>query len=200
MSTIPEEKITEEQLAAPLNDRQAMFCRFYVTNFNATRAAKSAGYSENTAYSQGHDLLKKPEIQAYIRFLADKLVSDAEIGVQRLLREHARIAFFDIADLYDEAGNMLHPQELPAEIRAVIAGIDVEIIGRYGRRDPDGDSDDRPAITSVKLKLADKHKSLEALAKYHKIFADRLELGMDSDLAAAILAGRRRAQQVWEEE
>ena len=49
-----------------LNDKQAMFCLEYIVGFNATQAAIRAGYSKKTAGAQGHDLLKKPEIQKEI--------------------------------------------------------------------------------------------------------------------------------------
>jgi phage terminase small subunit len=49
-----------------LTEKQKIFCREYIYDWNATRAAKVAGYSEDTAYSIGWENLKKPEIQAYI--------------------------------------------------------------------------------------------------------------------------------------
>lgn len=52
-----------------LNHRQEAFVFAYIgeSRYNATRAALSAGYSPKTAYAQGHDLLKVPEIAARIR-------------------------------------------------------------------------------------------------------------------------------------
>jgi len=47
-----------------LNDRQLRFVQVY--NGNATEAAKKAGYSPKTAYSQGQRLLKKDEIRSAI--------------------------------------------------------------------------------------------------------------------------------------
>lgn len=45
-----------------LNDKQKRFIEEYLIDLNATQAAIRAGYSEKTAGSQGHDLLKHPEI------------------------------------------------------------------------------------------------------------------------------------------
>jgi phage terminase small subunit len=45
------------------DDRQRRFIREYLKSYNATQAAKMAGYSEKTAYSQGVRLLKNVEIQ-----------------------------------------------------------------------------------------------------------------------------------------
>src|SRR5262249_25131423 len=42
--------------------RQEQFCRHYVTQPVATRAAVLAGYAERSAYNQGHRLLKQAEV------------------------------------------------------------------------------------------------------------------------------------------
>ena len=50
-----------------LTDQQKAFADFYLETGNATEAAKLAGYSEKTAYSQGGRLLKHVEVSAYIQ-------------------------------------------------------------------------------------------------------------------------------------
>jgi phage terminase small subunit len=50
-----------------LNPKQSLFVKEYLIDGNASRAAKAAGYSVKTAGSQGHDLLKKPEIASEIK-------------------------------------------------------------------------------------------------------------------------------------
>lgn len=55
-----------------LNEKQKAFAEYYAACFNATEAAKKAGYSEKTAYSQGQRLLKNVELQKYIQELSDK--------------------------------------------------------------------------------------------------------------------------------
>lgn len=49
-----------------LNRRQKAFVNYYLKSWNATEAAKKAGYSEKTAASIGYENLRKPEIKAYI--------------------------------------------------------------------------------------------------------------------------------------
>lgn len=49
-----------------LNRKQRAFVKEYLIDFNATQAAKRAGYSERTAYSIGHNLLKNIEIHKAI--------------------------------------------------------------------------------------------------------------------------------------
>ena len=65
-----------------LNENQKKFCEFYVKNGNATESAKQAGYSENTAYSQGQRLLNHVEAKKYIQELSlpekNKRIADAK--------------------------------------------------------------------------------------------------------------------------
>lgn len=49
-----------------MTEKQQRFCDEYLIDCNATRAAIAAGYSKQTAYSQGQRLLKNVEIKNYI--------------------------------------------------------------------------------------------------------------------------------------
>lgn len=80
---------------AKLTDKQEKFCYEYVLHLNATKAAINAGYSEKTAYSIGGENLKKPEIQARIRYMQDNLAETAQLSALRVLKEHEKIAFSD---------------------------------------------------------------------------------------------------------
>jgi phage terminase small subunit len=59
-----------------MNAKQKKFCEYYAECANATEAAKKAGYSEKTAYSQGQRMLKNVEIAKYIAELQEKLASE----------------------------------------------------------------------------------------------------------------------------
>ncbi len=49
-----------------LTPKQQAFADYYIETGNATEAAKKAGYSPRTAYSQGSRLLKVAEVSVYI--------------------------------------------------------------------------------------------------------------------------------------
>lgn len=49
-----------------LSRKQQVFVNEYLIDFNGTRAAKAAGYSERSAYSTAHDILRKPEVKEYL--------------------------------------------------------------------------------------------------------------------------------------
>lgn len=77
-------KVDEEKIQ--LTRKQQLFCEEYIKDFNASRAARVSGYSEESAGTIGWENLKKPEIDAEIKRLltearlskeqTEKLVSD----------------------------------------------------------------------------------------------------------------------------
>lgn len=88
-----------------LNARQRQFVAAYISCKNATRSAIAAGYSRDTAGSQGHDLLKHPEIAQRIRLGLAAQEQDLErkarcLGVtkERMIQELARTAFSNMDD------------------------------------------------------------------------------------------------------
>lgn len=54
-----------------LEEKQKMFCREYLVDFNGTQAAIRAGYSKKTANEQASRLLAKVNVQAYLKQLIE---------------------------------------------------------------------------------------------------------------------------------
>jgi phage terminase small subunit len=75
-----------------LNERQQAFVREYVVDFNATKAAKRAGYAEAGAYQRGYELLKKREIDEAIRKEVDERGRAVHITAERIEQELRDIA------------------------------------------------------------------------------------------------------------
>ena len=65
-----------------LTPKQKLFCEEYILDWNATRAAKVAGYSENTAQQIGSENLLKPLIKEYIEEIQKDIAKLA--GISRL--------------------------------------------------------------------------------------------------------------------
>ena len=55
------------KLRDKLSAKQQLFVREYLVDFNATQAAKRAGYSEKTAFQIGYENLKKPDIRMALK-------------------------------------------------------------------------------------------------------------------------------------
>ena len=68
-----------------MNDKRRAFVREYLIDLNATQAAKRAGYSNRTAYSQGQRLLKDAEIQQAVQTAKEERAHDARLSAQMVL-------------------------------------------------------------------------------------------------------------------
>jgi len=146
-----------------LTGKQKRFCEEYIFDFNATRAAKAAGYSEDTAGSIGSENLKKPEIQAYIKNLQSNIEELAGISRLMVLKEHQKLAFSSIAHLHETWIDRKEFEKLTPDQKACIAEIQTQIrkisVVREGEPEQDIETE------FVKLKLYDKQKSLDSISK-----------------------------------
>jgi len=64
--------------------KQQIFIDEYLKCWNAAEAARRAGYSVKTAYSIGHELLNKPEVEAAIQARLEEVHMGADETLQRL--------------------------------------------------------------------------------------------------------------------
>lgn len=73
----------------PLTNQQRAFVEHYLTCWQASEAARRAGYSPKTAAQLGYQLLQNPSVSALVRARLDELaMSSAEVLVR--MTEHAR--------------------------------------------------------------------------------------------------------------
>ena len=68
-----------------LTTKQQRFIEEYVTDFNASRAANSAGYSKKTARSISSELLTKPDIRSAIKTHLDGMSTDSYVSREVIL-------------------------------------------------------------------------------------------------------------------
>ncbi len=87
--------------------------------------------------------------------------------VDRVLQEYQHIAFLDIAGAFDAEGHLLPIHEMPESVRRAIAGIEVASLN------VDGDGKG-PVGKLHKIKLLDKGKALQDLAKHLGMFIERI--------------------------
>lgn len=142
-----------------LTPKQERFVQEYLVDLNATAAAKRAGYSEKTAYAIGQQNLRKLEIQTAIQEAKDNLSRRTEVTQEMIIRETAKLAFFDVRKLFDENGKPLEISSLDDDTAAALVGLDVQDI--YA-----DDGGEKAFVGYVKkYKMADKLKALELLGR-----------------------------------
>ena len=88
------EPAKNNDLFSKLLPRQKAFVLSYLETFNATRAAKEAGYSAKTAFEMGAENLRKPKILLVI----NELLESVGITQERILKKFAKFTRGDIAD------------------------------------------------------------------------------------------------------
>lgn len=153
-----------------LTAKQELFCREYLVDLNATKAAIRAGYSEKTAYSTGHENLKKPEIEAHIQTLFDARVERTKLNSDYVLNNLQKTYELDIIDiLSDDLKNFKPVSEWPKQWRISISGIDLLTISS-------SQGEDLESVVK-KIKWPDKISVLEKIGKHTKIgaFIDKVD-------------------------
>lgn len=139
-----------------LTDQQKQFCHQYIMcNFNGTKAAAAAGYSEKAARNTACVLLDNPDVIAYLKILKDDLGRTLGITRQRVAQELAKIAFYDARLLFNDDGTAKQMGELDDDVAGAIEGLDV-----YEEKDF---IDGSPIGVTKKIKLGNKNKALDSL-------------------------------------
>lgn len=70
-----------------LTYKRALFVMEYIVDLNQTQAALRAGYSERTAYATGHELLKKPKVQAALKDIMQARAQRTAITADMVLQQ-----------------------------------------------------------------------------------------------------------------
>lgn len=141
-------------MAARLTEKQKRFVSEYLVDLNATAAAKRAGYKDPNI---GRQLIAKNNVYAAIQKEIQERSQRTEITQDMVVRELAKLGFFDIRKLFDKDGKPLDISKLDDDTAAALVGLDVQDVS-------DGDGNYVGFIK--KYKMADKIKALELLGKH----------------------------------
>lgn len=168
-----------------LNVKQRAFVNEFLLDLNASKAAERAGYSKKTAPSQASRLLKNVKVAAEIDKALAARAERTQIDADWLLKRLADEAEADVADLYDDDGNLLPVKQWPKIWRkGLVAGMDIQVLEGSG---------DTLMAKVVKLKISDRVRRLELIGKHVNVmaFAERL-LVDDTDRATILGRARER--------
>ncbi|MBA3012344.1 MAG: terminase small subunit [Proteobacteria bacterium] len=160
-----------------LTPKQIIFANEYLVDFNAAQAYIRAGYSKNGARVSACKLLTNPNIQAFLQKQVTARSDRLEITADMVLQERARLAFFNVKDLYNLDGTLKNINELDVDLAAAIHGIK---IGAKLAKKADGSEVMENYIKDVKM--MDKDKSLTALEKHLGIYEKDNEQKGNADL------------------
>lgn len=144
-----------------LNEKQKAFCREYIIDFNATKAAERAGYSKSTAKQIGYENLTKLDLQSEINKEIDARCERVVVKQDRVVYELAKIAFADISNYIkiDSNGVSIQP-DIDDYDKSVLSEASETVTKDGG---------------TIRIKLNDKLKALELLGKHLAMFMDKSE-------------------------
>ena len=154
-----------------LTPRQQRFVQEYVVDLNATQASIRAGYSPKGARVRGAGLLANSNIQEALEDAQEGRRLRVEIEADDVVRQLAVVAFANITDfvIWDETETRLRPTEEIDETK--LAGVQSVTSGQHG----------------VTIRLHDKLRALELLAKHLGMFREETRVEMEIRNGSEIL-------------
>lgn len=155
------------------------FVQEYLIDLNATQAAIRAGYSAKTANEQASRLLTNVSVRSAVEAAQKARAEKTGIDAEWVLRRLHDDATADLADLYDESGNLKAIHDWPKVWRTgLVAGIETA-------QERDGsDAEGNPVYATVrKVKLSDRVRMVELIGKHVDVAAFKEQISMSGDLS-----------------
>lgn len=164
--------MVDETPPSKLTSKQRAFLDDYLSNgFNATKAALEAGYSKDTAYSQGARLLKNVEIKSAI----DTFFEENSMGAKEVAWRLTSIARGDLGDVYNEkTGQIDWKKARESGLTYLIKKVDTRTI-RTTTINAKGEEVEVEVIED-RYELHDPLKALSLIGKQHGLFIDKQEI------------------------
>lgn len=120
----------------------------------------SAKWKDATVWKRASELANQGEVSGRVHELLKQAAANNEVTVDRVVKELARLAFFDIRKLVNADGTPLPLHNLDDDTAAAIAGLDVARVGNAMIGEAE----------VLKFKIADKKGALELLGRHLGLF------------------------------
>jgi phage terminase small subunit len=146
----------------PLTAKRKLFVDEYLIDFNATRAAKAAGYSAHSAAAIGSRLASMPDVKAAIEARQTERVAQLGLACDKVLEQLAQIAFASLADHVHTGPDGGLRVDVPRLIREQSPALSDMTVDSPG----EGDGDGTWRVTRVRIKAPDRRAALVALARH----------------------------------
>jgi len=127
-------------------------------------AARRAGYAPSVAAWAAGQLAQRVDVQEMIRAgraqVHQTIARETGLQLADLVRILGQLATFDIAELYDDDGNLKPLSEIPAHARLAIESIDSEEV--Y-----EGRGRDRQQVATIKkVRMAKRNEAIDKLMRH----------------------------------
>lgn len=155
-----------------LTDKQRLFCEYYIQCWNATQAARQAGYkgNDNTLRSIGSENLTKPNIQEFIQKRVDEVAMSSNEVLKRLTDwGRGSIEPFLTSDDYSEA----------LSVNSDKAKDKLGLIKKIKQNErvlkSEGEQDGQVLNRTFELELHDPKDAVDKIARIRGMYNDRIE-------------------------
>lgn len=159
---------------------QRMFVHEYIVDFDAQEAGIRCGYTHKTATAFAKKCLASKPVQEAIAYELEQRRKRLHITADRIVEEYAKVAFAEYGDYADwNAGTVVikAKNQIPRSKRAAIQSITETAT---------------PQSTTMSLKLHDKLKALDALARFLGMNNDKTTVEHNVNVVDQIIAARER--------
>lgn len=137
-----------------LSQKQQLFVAFYCESWNATDAARRAGYKDPE--QAGYENKRKQEVAAAIQERLDDIMPAGE--VLTILADQARGTMADFTD----------PDTETLDLQKAYRGNKLHLIKKFSRSDTE-------TSTRISVELYDAQAAAVQMGKYHGLFTDKVE-------------------------
>lgn len=150
-----------------LTEKNKIFCREYIFDWNGTRAYKIAygNMTDEVAKAAASRLLTKVNVKEYIDEIQKDLEKLAGISRMKVMAEHMKMAFSSIAHLHNTWITRKDFESLTNDQKDCIQEIDTKIKKEWQYNPEHPEEKDPIEVEYIKVKLYDKQKALEAISK-----------------------------------
>ena len=149
-----------------LTEKNKIFCREYILDWNGSRAYKMAypDVTDGSARARAVELLTNINIQEFIEAIQIDLEKTAGISRLKIINEHIKLAFSSIAHLHNTWIKRKEFEELTEDQKSCIAEIDTKIKTEW-EYDSETEKREPIRVEYIKVKLYDKQKALDSISK-----------------------------------
>ena len=156
------DNIEDLQENEQLTYKQWMFVEEYMIDGNAPKACLRAQYHTWNVVATAATLMNNTHIQAAIQTRKEALRDKYAITRERVLGEYAKIAFFNLKNLFDDRGQMIPVQDMPRDVAAALSKLRISDHVLKGGGN----------IITTEVKPYDKPVALDALSRYLGLFEE----------------------------
>ena len=157
-----------------LTNKQQVFIDEYLLRFNATKAARAAGYSAKGAYQQGWALLRIPEIQAAIKARLDEVHMSADEAL-KLLSDMGRSDMGDFLDVSGMGFNLDLSDAKEKGLTKLIKKVKQKTTTFIAKKESDEDRE----VHELEIELYDAQAAIRDVLKISGKFVDKVDVTSD---------------------